>query len=179
MRNLTAFALGLFLSSCASQKGAAPLERHLAHLPASFTQPKSEAVLKAERALNAHALRAQRPRHDGEHCLTRDPSPHRFDFADADVNKDKKVSRGEFNCEALAWFGHADPDRDRRLDLKHAHKDHHAELSRHSGGSKLHVMQFLTAMDLRFARSDKNRDGYLDAKEYAAARLSSLSKGAR
>lgn len=185
MRNLTAFTLGLFLSSCASQKASVPHERHLTHLPESFSRPASQEEEARLRAIEIRSQRAHASHGQAEHCRSKDSAPHRFEFGAADVNKDRKVSRAEFNCEALAWFGHADPDKNHRLHVaRHAHKDHHAELSAldHAGKGELNVMQFLHAMDLRFARADRNNDGRLDAKEFASASLSALpaaSKGAR
>lgn len=184
MRNLTAFTLGLFLSSCASQKASVLAGRHVAHLPESFSRPATPEEEARRKAIEARSLRAHASHGQAERCLSKDSAPHRFEFRAADTNKDRKVSRAEFNCEALSWFGHADPDKNRRLHVKrHAHKDHQAELAAHdrAGKGELSVIQFLHAMDRRFARADRNRDGRLDDKEFAAASLSALpaSKGAR
>ena len=185
MRNLTAFALGLFLFSCASQKPSAPPERHLADLPEAFSRPATSEEEARRKAIEARSLRAHASHGQAEHCLSKDSAPHRFEFNAADTNKDRRVSRAEFSCEALSWFGHADPDRNHRLHVKrHAHKNHQAELAAHdrAGKGELNVIQFLHAMDRRFARADRNRDGRLDDKEFAAASLSPLpatAKGAR
>lgn len=172
----------MLLAGCASQKSGAPRKEHAADLPAAFTRPPTEAELALRKSLEKRSLRAHGRHGSHEHCLSKDSAPHQLDFRSADANKDKKVSRAEFNCEALSWFGHADPDRNHRLHIKkHAHRDHHAELLRHDahGKGELNVVQFLSAMDRRFARADRNRDGTLDEKEFAAGRLAPLAKGGR
>lgn len=182
MQKIAALLSVMLLAGCASQKPTMPKEEHAAGLPASFARPPTAAELALQKSLEKRSLRAHGRHGNQEHCLSRDSAPHQLDFRSADTNKDKKVSRAEFNCEALSWFGHADPDRNRRLHIKkHAHRDHHAELSRHDsrGKGELNVVQFLAAMDRRFARADRNRDGALDEKEFAAGRLAPLAKGGR